>query len=284
MPELPEVETIARALRQGGRGGAPILGQVICEARLLWERTLAEPDPQTFLQRLPGQEVVDIGRRGKFLVINLSADSLLIHLRMSGDLRVEPAYDSAGQPVPDQPHDRMVIHFDGSPESRLRLAFNDTRKFGRVWLVPTPEIVLGQLGPEPFDADFTEEEFFRRLQRVNRQIKPLLLDQRFVAGLGNIYADEALHAAGIHPLRSSASLSVEEAARLWAAIREALSEGIRRNGASFDWVYRGGEFQNYFRVYQREGQPCPRCGTSIVKITVGQRGTHFCPVCQTTDF
>jgi formamidopyrimidine-DNA glycosylase len=111
-------------------------------------------------------------------------------------------------------------------------------------------------------------------------IKPLLMDQTFIAGLGNIYTDEALHQAGIHPLRSSASITRDEAEKLWQAIRDVLSEGIRNSGASIDWVYRGGGFQNTFRVYQRTGQPCLNCGTIILKIVLGQRGTHYCPECQ----
>jgi formamidopyrimidine-DNA glycosylase len=111
-------------------------------------------------------------------------------------------------------------------------------------------------------------------------LKPLLLDQTFLAGLGNIYADESLHRAGLHPLTLSQSVTLEQAEALWQGIRDALQEGICRNGASIDWVYRGGDFQNYFRAYQRTGQPCPQCGTPIEKITVGQRGTHYCPVCQ----
>jgi len=275
MPELPEVETIARALREGGRNGPPVLGTVIRQVHLLWERTLAEPAPGPFKARLVGQVIEDAGRRGKYLILTLSADYLLIHLRMSGDLRV----DLSGAPLPVLPHDRLVLDLSGS-QGELRLAFNDTRKFGRVWLAPDLEQVVGGLGPEPFAPDFLESDLYQRLQAVRRQIKPLLLDQTFLAGLGNIYTDEALHRARIHPLRLSSSISREEAARLWAAIRAALSEGIRRNGASIDWVYRGGDFQNYLRVYRRAGQPCPQCGSPVVKITVGQRGTHYCPVCQ----
>ncbi len=275
MPELPEVETISRSLRDGGRSGEPIVGRTVRGAQLFWERTLAEPDPVGFA-RIVGQTMTDVGRRGKFVVVSLNEDTLLIHLRMSGDLRVEPGVDALGQPLPVQPHDRLVIDFmDG-----MRLAFNDTRKFGRAWLVRDPQSVLGGLGPEPLDPGFTAQELYRRLQRYNRQIKPLLLDQTFIAGLGNIYTDEALHAARIHPLRPSNTLSPEEAGVLWAAIRAVLEEGIRRNGASIDWAYRGGDFQNHFAVYQRDGEPCPRCGTLIVRTTVGQRGTHFCPVCQ----
>ncbi len=276
MPELPEVETIVRALRQGGRDGLPLPGRKILSARLLWERSLAEPAPVDFYRRLPGQTVEDVRRRGKFIILQLDKDALLFHLRMSGDLRVEPGLDGQGQPVEPRPHDRAVLAF----EDGLHLAFNDPRKFGRIWLVAQTGAVLQNLGPEPLDAGLTVENFHLKLTAVHRQVKPLLLDQGFLAGLGNIYTDEALHVAKIHPLQSSDSLTLDQAGQLLSAIRQVLEEGIRRNGASIDWVYRGGDFQNSFRVYQRTGQPCPVCGTPVARIVVGQRGTHFCPTCQ----
>jgi len=276
MPELPEVETIVRALRQGGRDGSPLPGRKIHSARLLWERSLAQPSPEEFYRRLPGQTVKDIQRRGKFILLQLDEDTLLFHLRMSGDLRVEPGVDEYGQLVEPRPHDRAVLAF----EDGLHLAFNDPRKFGRIWLVGQPDSVLYNLGPEPLDPQFTVEEFHRKLSAVHRQVKPLLLDQGFLAGLGNIYTDESLHTAKIHPLQPSDGITIAQAGDLLLAIRQVLEEGIRRNGASFDWVYRGGDFQNSFRVYQRTGQPCPVCGTPVARMVVGQRGTHFCPTCQ----
>ena len=275
MPELPEVETIARALRQGGRGGQPILDWNIQSASLLWERTLAAPDVETFMAHIAGQKIAGINRRGKFLWIELSEGHLLVHLRMTGDLRVEPCLTPSGESIPLQRHDRMVLNF----KNGMRLAFNDPRKFGRVWLVTDAEEVIGRLGPEPFKSNLTATLFYAALQRRGkRQIKALLLDQSFLAGLGNIYTDEALFSAGIHPLRAAGSLSPEQAEKLWHAICSVIEEGIRRNGASFDWVYRGGKFE--FQVYQRTGQPCVRCGALIQKCTVGQRGTHFCATCQ----
>lgn len=276
MPELPEVETIVRALRQGGREGASLPGRKIHSASLLWERSLVEPSPAEFCQRLPGQTVKEIGRRGKIVILQLDRQALLFHLRMSGDLRVEPGQDGQGQPAEPRKHDRAVLAF----EDGLHLAFNDPRKFGRIWLVSQPASVLKNLGPEPLDPHLTVEEFHRKLTAVHRQLKPLLLDQGFLAGLGNIYTDEALHVAKIHPRQSSDSLTLDQAGQLLLAIRQVLEEGIRRNGASIDWVYRGGNFQNSFRVYQRTGQPCPVCGTPVARIVVGQRGTHFCPTCQ----
>ena len=271
MPELPEVETIARLLRQGSPESQSLLGKRITRVRLLWERTLVTPSPAEFEARLTGQVFQDITRRGKFLVFHLSGgDKLVFHLRMSGDMLLLP---DEGQPAP---HDRLLLSLHGAH----RLAFNDARKFGRVWLVSDLQTVTQHLGPEPLEPSFTPAELFERLQSHRRQIKPLLLDQGFIAGLGNIYADEALHMAGIHPLRVSNSLDYPDAERLWQSIRQVLQEGIRLSGASIDWVYRGGEFQNQFRVYQRAGEACPVCLTPIRRIVVGQRGTHYCPVCQ----
>lgn len=270
MPELPEVETIRLALKNGGRGAESIVGRRVQESCLLWERTLAEPTPDEFQERILGQVVSDVDRRGKFLLMRLSADTLLIHLRMSGDLIVE------SQSQPAAAHHRLWLDLDGD----LRLAFNDTRKFGRVWLVADPISVIGHLGPEPLQSDFTAKEFHERLHAHRRQLKPLLLDQTFIAGLGNIYTDEALHLAQLHPLVISNTLERSQSERLWSSIRQVLQEGIHRQGASIDWVYRGGDFQNYFRVYQRTGEPCSTCGEPIQRILVGQRGTHYCQICQ----
>jgi len=265
MPELPEVETIIRGLRPN------LVGSVILEARVEWARSLAQPAPAQFCEAIANQRVMSIDRRGKFLVIRLERQFMLVHLRMSGDLRLE-----ATQASP-QPHDRVILYLSGERQ----LVFNDPRKFGRIWLVDTPEVILDKLGPEPFDPQLTGQRFHDMLQKRTRILKPLLLDQTFLAGLGNIYTDEALHLAKIHPESASDSLNLSHARGLLKAIRAVLQEGIQRNGASIDWVYRGGDFQNHFRVYQRTGQPCPDCGTFIERIVVGQRGTHVCTRCQT---
>ena len=154
------------------------------------------------------------------------------------------------------------------------------RKFGRVWLLRDTSDLFAKLGPEPFDQQLTAEVFADMLKNHARQLKPLLLDQSFLAGIGNIYADEALFRARLHPSRLSNSLTSSEAGDLLEAIRFVLTKGIDQKGASIDWVYRGGDFQNYFQVYQQTGNPCPRCGHPIEKTKVGQRGTHICPVCQ----
>lgn len=269
MPELPEVETICRALRSGGRDAPAIVGWKIKQSEVIWQKTLAEPGLEAFLQRIKDQVVEDVSRRGKFIVIHLSYGFLIVHLRMSGDLRVDP--DS----IELLPHDRLVIWF----QNGYHLAFNDTRKFGRVWLRKDLYGLLHRLGPEPLEFD-DAEDFYQHLIKRKRLLKPLLMDQTFISGMGNIYTDEALHIAGIHPLSNSAELSREQAQKLLAAIHQVLLKGIESNGASIDWIYRGGSFQNEFRVYGRSGQACPICGTLIEKIVVGQRGTHFCPVCQ----
>jgi formamidopyrimidine-DNA glycosylase len=275
MPELPEVETIAEYLRRG-KEGPSLIGQSIRAVDVQWNRTIAEPDLLEFHQRIRGQSVQEIGRRAKFLKIGLSQDTLLVHLRMSGDLRMEPEVDPDGQERAAAAHDRVLFHL----ESGWRLAFNDARKFGRVWLVRDPASVLDGLGPEPLDEAFTPAVLAELLQGRSRQLKPLLLDQTFLAGLGNIYTDEALHRARLHPNQPADRLAPEQVERLWQAIRAVLLDGIRSHGASIDWAYRGGDFQNRFQVYGRTGERCYQCGTLIVRRVVGQRSTHFCPTCQ----
>jgi formamidopyrimidine-DNA glycosylase len=264
MPELPEVETFARELRPG------LVGRTILDADLRWARTLAAPSPRKFKDAIRGQVIREVGRRAKFINIGLQAYNLLIHLRMSGDLLLKD-----GKIKPEK-HDRLILTLSGDRS----LVFNDTRKFGRVWLTANVEDVVGRLGPEPLARAFTSHWLYQALQARHRQLKPLLLDQTFIAGLGNIYTDEALHMARLHPLALSDAVKPGQAGHLRDAIQSVLREGIRRNGASIDWVYRGGEFQNHFRVYGRDGEPCPVCGTTIQRLLVGQRSTHICPRCQ----
>ncbi len=264
MPELPEVETIVRRMRP------EIVGREITAADLRWERTLATPEPAFFNKNIIGQSVESVNRHAKYIVIQLSADTLIIHLRMSGDILFRDV------DAPAEKHDRLLLRLD---DEKI-LAFNDVRKFGRVWLTPTPQDILDKLGPEPLDDAFTADDLFERITSYKRQLKPLLLDQSVIAGLGNIYTDEALHLAGLHPLAKSDVIKRKQAEILWRSIREVLNEGIRRNGTSIDWIYRGGENQYYLNVYGRKDEPCLKCGTPIQKIVVGQRGTHFCPQCQ----
>lgn len=274
MPELPEVETIRQRLIKGFEKSPSILKQKISKVNLLWSGVVAEPDPQTFASFLPGQMVLAVDRRAKFLVLSLSDAYLVFHLRMSGDLYLEEQEKSA--PFRDPKHDRLWLDF----ESGWRLVFNDTRKFGRVWLVNDTSKLFSQLGLEPFDEKLTPAVFYQMLQAHSRQLKPLLIDQHFIAGIGNIYSDEALFSAQLNPKRLSDSLSPAEAEELLKAIRSVLTKAIDQKGASIDWVYRGGDFQNHFQVYQQTGNPCPNCGHPIEKTKVAQRGTHFCPNCQ----
>ena len=271
MPELPEVETIVRQLRQGQpMHVSSVLGKRIERVTINWPRHVARPSARVLQRELRGQTVETVGRRGKYLIFKLSDGVMLIHLKMSGDLKL------VGPDAPADPYARTIFHFsDGSA-----LRFSDTRKFGKVFWVRQAEDVTGALGPEPLEPGFTAARLGRMLAGRQRALKPLLLDQTFIAGLGNIYTDESLHMAGLHPLRRSDSLTPAEVGALWRAIRKALRSGIQHKGASIDWVYRGGEHQHHFRVYDRAGQPCPTCGAPIRRIVVGQRGTHFCPECQ----
>jgi formamidopyrimidine-DNA glycosylase len=264
MPELPEVETIVNTLRPA------LIDKTVLAADLRWKRTLAVPSAASFQRRILGQKITELSRRAKFIHLQLSSASLIIHLRMSGDLLVV-----LGGYQPEK-HDRLLLKLSDD----TTLVFADPRKFGRVWLVDDPATVFSDLGPEPLSAEFTPAWLHATLHARHRQLKPLLLDQSFLAGLGNIYTDEALHLARLHPLTLSDSLSFTQAEALFQAIRTVLEDGIQHNGASIDWVYRGGQFQDHFRVYGRAGQKCPVCGAKIQRIAVGQRGTHFCPRCQ----
>jgi formamidopyrimidine-DNA glycosylase len=281
MPELPEVETIVRVLRP------KLIGRTILDVDVRWPRTVATPSVRQFKRRVRGQVITGVSRRAKYLVFQLQPThkshdvpySLIIHLRMSGDLLLRESKIKPGK------YDRLILTLSvqksitGDGDNRA-LVFMDTRKFGRVWLTPDSEEVLGRLGPEPFGDEFTPQWLYQHLSSRHRQLKPLLLDQTFIAGLGNIYADECLHMAKLHPLALSSMLKPRHAEALHNAIRSVLEQGIRWNGASIDWAYRGGEYQNHFRVYDRTGKACPVCGRKIQKLVVGQRGTHICPNCQ----
>jgi len=278
MPELPEVETVVRRLRP------EMVGRAFAQVRVTWPRTVATGADQ-LCRTLPGWRVAALERRGKFLLFALAratagravpgdggepAGALLIHLRMTGRLNVEPPGAPAGR------FTRVAFDLDDG----RALHFDDVRKFGRVFLVPQAEAVTGMLGPEPLAEDFTLAAFRRLLVGRARQLKPLLLDQTFLAGLGNIYADEVLYRARLHPLRRTDTLTPEETRRLHRAIRDTLRKAIEHHGTSFDWAYAGGNYQELLNVYDRAGQPCPRCGTPVVRTVVGQRGTYYCPECQ----
>lgn len=270
MPELPEVETFRRFLIQGNNGSSSVLGKVIQDAEVLWEGVLVGPSPHEFLQRVKGQTVVGVGRRGKHLLLQLSRDTLIIHPRMSGEVFLESQKEEVGK------HYRLILNFqDGT-----RFVFNNIRKFGRVWFTANPEDVFSDLGPEPLSDEFTPQRLFDILQSCHRQMKYLLLDQNVIAGLGNIYTDEVLYQAQIHPRTKSDSLSFSEAKDLWESIRGVLEKGIENQGTSIDWIYKGGDYQTLLQVYKRDGNPCQRCGTPIERTIIAQRSTHYCPSCQ----
>jgi len=271
MPELPEVETIVRQLRK------PLIGRAITGVRVYWQRTIARPPIEVFTRALPGLRIRAIHRRAKYLVFELGSRSarqpanyLLIHLKMSGRLNVTSRQRSIDK------HDRVILNLDDGRQLR----FNDARKFGRMHLVADVEEVTGRLGPEPLSEEFTPAAFKRFIAKRAGRLKPLLLDQTFVAGIGNIYADEALWLARLHPLRRADSLDEAEVRALYRGIRKALRDGLEHSGASIDSVYSEGDYQNHFRVYGRTGQPCRRCQQPIHRILVGQRSAHFCARCQ----
>jgi formamidopyrimidine-DNA glycosylase len=271
MPELPEVETIRRDL-------LPLLkGRTFTDVWLSPEapRLVQAPLPADLARLLPGRRIEDISRRGKFLVFHLSGGLyLVVHLRMTGALLHRPA----GAP-PDR-YVRAVLSLDDGSELR----FSDLRKFGALWLVPDLSIVLGRLGPEPLDGGLTPSLLRELTARRRAPIKSLLLDQRALAGLGNIYADEALFAAGLHPQRPASGLSDSEVERLHEAIGRVLTEALADRGASFsDYVDASGqEGRHQFRVqvFRRTGQPCYVCGREIARVKVAGRSSHFCPRCQ----
>jgi formamidopyrimidine-DNA glycosylase len=274
MPELPEVETVARILR--GR----IVGETIADVQVNWERTIEGWEVSAFRETLRGRTITGIGRRGKYILIEVPPQWLIVHLRMTGRLCDCSVRDD---PLLSDKHVHVSLRF----ASGRVLYFWDLRKFGRFWLVDNPQAVVGDLGPEPLDEGFSAAEFVRLLMARRRQLKPALLDQRFLAGLGNIYVDEALWQAQLHPLRRTHTLTQGEAARLYTSIRRVLRDALAHDGTTLR-DYRTpcnepGQHQYMLAVYGRQGEPCPRCGGSIERIVVGQRGTHYCPRCQPGD-
>ena len=280
MPELPEVETVARDLRPR------IVGATIVGARCSWARTLRSHTPEAFAAAVTGRRIEAVGRRAKQVVIELSGGAALtIHLKMTGQLFVVPA------DLPVDPYVRLVLELADGREIRFR----DIRKFGKVGLYarepltgelvaePGGAAVFAAYGPEPLDPAFGVREFRGRLRRRKGRLKPLLLDQSFVVGVGNIYADEALWAARLHPLRSAADLRPADERRLFDAVRTILAEAVERRGSSIDDYTApdgDGSMQERLQVYQRTGEPCPRCGRPIKRIVIGARSTHFCSWCQ----
>ena len=275
MPELPEVEMVVRHLR------ALITGRTIMKAQLLWPRTSPEQTARQFAAGLKGARVESVGRRGKYILVQLhNGRTLLVHLRMTGRF----FYLDGQAEVPL--HTRVVFQLDNARQ----LLFHDVRKFGKLHLVPTAHLSefaqLASLAPEPFSAEFSLEYLFETLRGSTQQIKLALLDQTKVLGLGNIYAAEALHRAGVNPKLSACKLSKRRAALLHQEIVNVLNEAIANESTlntdpeDLDASYTGGTYETMTRVYEREGLPCLTCTTPIRRIVQGQRSTYFCPQCQ----
>jgi formamidopyrimidine-DNA glycosylase len=274
MPELPEVETVVRELREAG-----LVGRRIVRARVFWSRTVATPSARAFVRGVEGRRIASLDRRGKYLVVGLTGGrTVLIHLRMTGQLFFASGATRRGK------HEHLTLRFDDGRELRFR----DTRKFGRWYLLEDAETKLRALGPEPLSPKLTGRAFGRRLAARKAMLKPLLLDQAFIAGLGNIYVDEALWDAGLHPRRRSDSLREAQRRKLYRSIRKVLRRGIESMGTTlgvglgnFRTPEGGyGSNEDNLRVFRRAGRPCPRCGTAIRRLIVAQRGTHICPRCQ----
>jgi formamidopyrimidine-DNA glycosylase len=287
MPELPEVETVRRGLQ------SLIVGRVV--------RAVTHDTPKSFPNAaadvesfLVGAKITAVRRRAKVLLIDLSTDyTLVIHLKMTGQMVyvAKAARFGAGHPneslvgsLPDR-STRVTFTF----EDDSHLYFNDQRKFGWVRLMPTVEVpnidFMKKVGPEPLEAEFTAEEFAERFKRrAKTSIKAALLDQTVVAGVGNIYADESLWGAKIHPKRLVGSITAEEFTRLYTELRSVMNMAIEKGGST-DKNYvnaegKRGSYLTFAWVFRREGKPCPRCGTTIIKTKVAGRGTHICPYCQ----
>ena len=270
MPELPEVETIKNALERH------LLGRTFTGVRIIDERPIQGMRPNEFARRLVGRKILGLRRRGKYLIMRLSGGlHLIIHLRMTGALLWNP------KGIEPFARARFVL------DNKESLIFSDIRRFGTIHLVRDPETVVSKLGMEPFSQEFTPQFMASLFQSRKSPVKSVLLDQQLMAGIGNMYADEALFQAGIHPLRAVSSLNQKEIRALHDAIQSVLKKGIKNRGASIR-NYRtpdgaAGSAHKEFSVAHRKYEPCPKCGTPIERIVVAQRGTYYCPVCQRTS-
>ncbi len=266
MPELPEVETIKNELLPH------VLGRTITGVELFWERIVRRPAVDEFRSLVIGQRITGLSRRGKYLFFHLSGGRVLVmHMKMTGSLLVNPS---------DTRFTRAILHLDGGVD----MHFWDPRKFGVMWLEGDESAVVEKLGPEPLDDEFTLETLAEILCNRTAPVKPVILDQSFIAGIGNMYADEALFEAKIHPQRPAGGLSGEEVHRLYDAIRKVLRKALEKKGASVRNYIRPdgtpGTAHDEFKVAHGVGKNCPDCGAPIRRIVVRGRGTYFCPVCQ----
>ena len=274
MPELPEVETYIRDLEPDLRGRS------VTGASVTWPRTIAWPDSEQFVHAIVGATFDRFNRRGKYMLFGLAdGRTLVVHLRMTGKFSLVD-----GDAVADK-HVHVVLQLDDG----RKVHFQDTRKFGRIWLTDDLQNVIGSLGPEPLGDEFTAQYLAERINNRKASIKALILDQSIIAGIGNIYADESLFVARIHPARPGGSLTPDEVVRLHDAIVRLLAQAIELQGSTLgtsnlqNYSRPGGQsgsFQETFQVFRRTDEPCFVCGTPIERIVVGQRGTHFCPHCQ----
>lgn len=273
MPELPEVETVRRGLTR------LVQGATIAHVEVRYPK-MVTPDADVFTAELISRKIERIDRRGKYLLFRFSGDLTMVsHLRMEGKYDVQPE----GSPV--SKHTHVIFHLTDNRELR----YTDTRKFGRMQLVPTGEETtlapsLGKLGPEPTAETLTLAYMVKIFGKSHKVVKPFLLDQTRIAGLGNIYADEVLWLSKINPLTPVDTLTPSQLSELRQNIIDEMALAIGGHGTtvhSFSTAFgEAGQFQNQLHVYGREGEPCERCGTELVKIKVAQRGTHFCPHCQ----
>lgn len=273
MPELPEVETVRKTLFK------LVQNKTIDTVTVHWPKIIKNPvEVEQFIDALIGETIEDIGRRGKFLIIYTGNFALVSHLRMEGRYGLFPKDE------PFDKHTHVIFRFTDGTELRYR----DVRKFGTMHLYKKGEEFqrppLLELGPEPFSAEFTAEYLAEKLKKTNRKVKPALLDQYVLVGLGNIYVDEALFRARVHPERIASSLTAEEVAILYQEIVATLTEAVKMGGSTIrSYVNSQGEigmFQLELFAYGRTGEDCKRCGTPMEKTTVGGRGTHYCPNCQ----
>jgi len=265
MPELPEVETVARELR------SLIIGKDIKEIETFWHKSFDNRSAEV----LAGQKVQKIGRQGKYLIIHLTISYLIIHLRMTGQLIFRNGAENSSEK-----HIRAKIKF----QDRSSLYFKDTRKFGRIFHADAISLILKKVGIDALDPNLSETVFLKLLRNRKMNIKAFLLNQNFIAGVGNIYADESLYRAGIHPLSIANKVPIKKLKALFKYILEVLQTATENMGSTIS-DYRdsygiSGKNQKYLRVYQRTNEQCYSCDTSIEKIRVAGRGTHFCPKCQ----
>jgi formamidopyrimidine-DNA glycosylase len=266
MPELPEVETIKNEL------SPHVIGRKITGVDVFWDKMVRQPKIPEFRERVTGRKITALTRRGKYLFFHLdNGEKLVMHMKMTGSLLLDPSEDKFS---------RAIFKLDDGK----MLHFRDPRKFGVMWLASDESSVMNKLGPEPLDGDFTTKTLAEILHRHKSPVKAVLLDQSVIAGIGNMYADEALYEAKIHPERPADSLADKEVTKLYRAIRHVLRAAIKNKGASMRNYYRPdgntGHAHDEFRVAHGTGTTCPRCGTPIMRIVVRGRGTYLCPRCQ----